>query len=197
MFQNHVHPQLDNLSPVSSLCFTGHRPERLPGGAALLGLKETLHYYIRCAIDHGYTTYFTGLADGVDYLAMDYLFCLREIHPEILVIGMQPCQDYDSFYRRRGYNLSHLEEMRRNADRVIVLPGFSHDKGIFLQRNRVMVDQCTGMIAVCDDGRSGSMSAFTYARSKGLAYCRIFPTPPQGTVPPPQEWRIEEHGFLS
>lgn len=187
--------QYPELPIENSLCFTGHRPEKLPQGALLTGLIETLQFYIRHAIQLGYTHYLTGMADGIDYLAAAYLFRLRNEYPSIRVIGIQPCMDYESFFRRRGYSLRHLYEMQQQVDQHIILSGSSWDKGIFLRRNRFMVDHTSGIIAVCGKGRSGSLHTLHYAQQLNQAYCHIFPEPPAGTIPAPEEWPAERSGF--
>lgn len=195
MDQDRIYPRLADFPKSSSLCFTGHRPDKLPQGKELEGLKTTLQYYIFCAIMMGYSHFYIGMADGIDYLAADYLFALRLVRPTIVVIGIQPCSDYESFFRRRRYDLSHFYAMQRDVDHLVTLPGSSLDKEIFLRRDDFMVDHCSGIIAVCDDRRSGSMHTFSYAKQQNLAYCRIFPHPPAGTLPDPENWPTEQHRF--
>ena len=178
-----------------ALGFTGHRPEKLPTGAKLDGLQQALYYQIRCAVDRGFTHFLTGLADGIDYYAANYLFHLRREQPEIRVIGIQPCKDYESFFCRCGYNLSHLHLMTQNVDELIVLPGSAKDKGIFLKRDRILVDSASCIIAVCRDGRSGSMYTLNYTRRAGIPFCRIYPEMPDGSIPPPEKWLTEQVGF--
>lgn len=196
MKQNHPHPALADIPWESSLCLTGHRPEKLPGGEVLKGLTAALQYYIWRSLRLGYTHYLTGLADGVDYIASAYLFRLREYNPWLCVIGVQPCEDYEQFFRCRGYSLPHLHHMQENVDRQIVLPGSAKDKGIFLRRDRLMAEHCSGILAVCEDGHSGSMYTLSYAKSLGLSYCRLYPTPTSGIIPAPQDWHIEQCGFF-
>ena len=188
--------ELPDIPWESALCLTGHRPEKLPRGEVLSGLTEALKYYLWQALRIGYTCYFTGLADGVDYIASDYLFRLREYNPQIRVIGVQPCTDYEQFFLQRGYDPGHLQRMLDNVDKLIVLPGSSEDREIFLKRDRFMADHSSAILAVCEDGRSGSMFTFSYAKKLGLAYCRLFPTPSGGIIPAPQDWHIEQRGFL-
>lgn len=184
------------ISPwASSLCFTGHRPEKLPKNAALDALLQTLYFHIDNTIKLGFTHFYTGLADGIDYYAAAYLFHLREQNPAITVIGVQPCLDYKEFFQHNGYDMCHLEEMLANVDQLIVLPGNRFDKGIFLKRNRYMVDHCSGIIAVCTEGRSGSMQTYRYAVRSGLAYCRIMPTAAGPPFPKPTAWQTELHGM--
>lgn len=187
-------PEPDGTPWESTLCFTGHRPEKLPLGAALQALTRTLYYYIDHAVSLGFTHFYTGLADGVDYLAASYLFGLREQKPSLHVIGVQPCEDYRELFRDMGYDTRHLDEMLRHADSIHVMPYSRYDKGIFLKRNCYMVDHSSGIIAVCSDGRSGSMQTFRYAQRQGLAYCRIIADAGSSRTGP-GEWQVELDGF--
>lgn len=184
----------DSMLWMHTLCFTGHRPEKLPQGEELDALLNTLHYYIDHAIILGFRHFYTGLADGIDFLAADYLFRLRSENPALSVTGVQPCRNYPELYRDMGYDMTHLDIMLRYTDRIHVMPYDRYDKDIFRERNRYMVDNSAAIIAVCADGRSGSMQTLRYAQQKHLAYCRIFPSA-QPPYPAPAEWPVETEGF--
>ncbi len=191
------HPLLQNVPRERVLCFTGHRPEKLPTGKTLQILTETLHYYINIAVTQGYTHFLTGLADGVDYLAAEYLFTLRQRYPIIQVIGVQPCEDYKEFFCTHGYSLPRLEYMLSNVNGLVILPGSYRSYGAFKARNCYMVDRSAAIIAVCSEGRSGSMQTFSYAVRRGLAHCRICLDNVSGYHPylSPQEWEVQRSGF--
>lgn len=191
------HPYLADVPRERILCFTGHRPERLPTGDKLRALTALLHHYIDLAVQQGYTHFYTGLADGVDYLAAEYLFTLRRTHPEIGIVGVQPCEDYHEFFRLRGYSLPRLEYMLANVDALVTMPGSYHNSRVFLLRNNYMVERSAAVIAVCSDGRSGSMQTFQYAIKQGLAYCRIRLDRNRNkfTVPELQTWEVQRSGF--
>lgn len=197
MEQYSEHPLLQGVPRERVLCFTGHRPEKLPKGQALQMLTDTLHHYIDLAIEKGFTHFMTGLADGVDYLAAEYLFRLRENNPQICVMGVQPCEDYKEFFGTRGYSMPRLEYMLRNVNGLIILPGSYRSRKAFQIRNYYMVDRSAAIIAVCGNGRSGSMQTFRYAQRQGLGYCRILPDAEQSpyTAPTPEAWKVERFGF--
>ncbi|MBR3631052.1 MAG: hypothetical protein IKN55_11365, partial [Oscillospiraceae bacterium] len=53
-----------------SLCFTGHRPDKLPKGEALDALLAALKFRIsRIVNNSGFDRFYVGLADGIDYYA--------------------------------------------------------------------------------------------------------------------------------
>ena len=186
-------PLLYETDRSRTLCFTGHRPEKLPPDPTML--YKALYYHIARSLDLGYRCFLDGLADGVDYAAAMSLFRLRRDHPDIVVIGVQPCEDYEEFYRRRGYDPAHLRQMLDGLDRRIILPGSYHRSGggVFLTRNRFMAEHSGAIIAVCSPGRSGSAQALRYARSLGLHYLRIDP----GSRYPrtPEDWVTARSGL--
>lgn len=197
MAQLRKQPLSDGAPWESTLCFTGHRPEKLPQGAQLDALLKTLYYYIDHAVNLGFTHFYTGLADGIDYYAAEYLFCLRKDNPRLHVIGVQPCNDYREFFHVRGYSLERLDMMLNNVDVLRILDGTYHDYHSFYRRNQYMVNRSSGIIAVFQQCRSGSASTLQYAREKGLAYCHIEAKLKQ-TAPPypgPGEWPVEQSGF--
>lgn len=188
---------LQDIPRRSALCFTGHRPAKLPSGAKLEALTEVLRFYIDYAIDLGYTLFFTGMADGIDYYAAAYLFERRKVWPELNIIGVQPCTDFSDMFRGYDMNPEHLRCMRENVDILIELPGsFRTDRGVFRRRNYFMADHSGAVIAVCDkNSRSGSMQTLRYAQKSGLSGVRIEPEPDRPLPLLPERWPVEHFGL--
>ena len=193
----HTDPEalLRSIPRENALCFTGHRPEKLPQGEMLAALLRALYYQIDLAINAGLTCFYTGMADGIDYEAALYVFSRRRTNPALRVIGVTPCSDYRTFYENHGYCMSHLWTLEQGVDLHVTLPGTWRQPGVFLTRNRFMVDHSAAVIAVCRDGRSGSAQTLRYARSKGLAWCRLHPETDSGIPAAPPEWPSEQMGL--
>jgi len=189
------HPLLRDAPKEQILCFTGHRPEKLPKGENLALLKATLYHYIDEAVSKGYLYFITGLADGIDFIAAEYLFRLRETFTDIKVIGVQPCTDYEAFFQERRYNIVHLRYMKNSVNALICLPGLSSDPEIFFIRNRFMVDCSSAIIAVFSGNHSGSAQTLNYARKCGLAYCHIPAKPALMYQPTPETWPVIRNNF--
>ena len=189
------HSLLGDISRMNALCITGHRPEKLPGGKKLESLRETLYYYLDYAVAQGYTYFFDGLADGIDFYAAEYLFRLRETNPALYVIGVQPAEDYETFFQKAGYSLERLHFLQQHVDRLIILPQKSWMRGAFLRRNSFMIDHCMAVLAVCSADSSGSLFTYRYGIKRGLAGCRITPVLPGGTLAEPSDWQVERIGF--
>ena len=179
-----------------SLCITGHRPEKLPEGIYLKALEKVLCHYLDYAILTGFTHFYIGMAEGIDYLSAMHLFKLRRNNPEIHVIGVQPCTDYETFFEVMHYNLSHLYQMQEQADELILLSDSWKQKGAFLRRNSLMVERSSAILAVCRCSvHSGSMYTLQYAKRLGLAYCWIHSDYLPELPAKPEKWAVERCGF--
>lgn len=189
-----IHPSLINIPKEQTLCITGHRPEKLPEKNCDI-LKQAIYYHVNDKISRGYRYFLDGLADGVDYIIAEYLFQLREKNSGIQVIGVQPCDDYEEFFRYRGYNIEHLYHMKQSVDILIQLPGSYKDKNIFFHRNRFMVNHASAVLAICSRMRSGAMQTLNYAQRQGLAWCRLEPSPNLLYTPEPERWPAEQSRF--
>ena len=195
------HPMMQSLNRAQTLCFTGHRPDKLPEGKLLAGLIQTLYYYIDSVLDRGYVYFLDGMADGIDYLAAEYLFRKRAEYPAVRIIGIQPCRNYEAFFRERHYSIPHLKFMQEHFDAVICLEGeYLRQNGrkndmLFAARNHFLVDHSSAVIAVCSLERSGSRQTVSYAKQQKLAVCRIEANPQLFYLPKPEQWPVEKIDF--
>ena len=184
-----------------TLCFTGHRPEKLPKNEQLSALLNVLYYHIDEALQQGYRLFLDGMADGIDYFAAEYLFRKRAEFPSIRVVGIQPCTNYETFFQDRNYNLNHLHHMQQMLDGILCMEGeYSHNdneknNALFQKRNYFLVDHASALIAVCSLNRSGSKQTFNYAKKKNIAFCRIEPNPKLLYTPAPSQWPAEKSDF--
>ena len=192
---------ISGIPQAQTLCFTGHRPEKLPQGKQLHALLETLYYHIDSAVSQGYYYFLDGMADGIDYYAAEYLLQKRQTCPEICIIGIQPCQNYQDFFRHRHYDLQHLLHMQEAFDEVICLEGIYEKYAsvqnsiLFRNRNRFLVDHASRLIAVCSLERSGSKQTYDYAKAKHLSVCRIEANPNLFYLPKPEQWPAEKINY--
>ena len=196
-----TYPALQSTNKEQTLCFTGHRPDKLPEGKRLAGLIQTLYYYIDSVLERGYVCFLDGMADGIDYLAAEYLFRKKAEFPDIRIIGVQPCRNYEDFFRDRQYSMTHLNFMKAHFDALICLEGEYHrysgrkNDMLFLARNHFLVDHSSAVIAVCSMERSGSFQTVSYAKQKNLSICRIEANPQLFYSPKPEQWPVEKVNF--
>lgn len=153
-----------------TVCFSGHRPEKLPHGGdenhpATGNLKSLLHKEIYDSIHAGYTEFITGLARGVDNWAARMILDFRSREPSLRLICVRPYRDYGENWRGSDrWELAHILEQ---ADEIVVL-GEQYHKDCMRQRNQYMVEHSAKLIAVVSDYRSGTGQTIRYAQKKGL-----------------------------
>jgi len=140
------------------VCFTGHRPYKL--GAPENTVKELLKNEIILAIEDGFTTFITGMAQGVDIWAAEIVLSLRENNEALRLVCACPYEGYEKTWNeswRRRYN-SILEK----ADFVKYVCS-CYSKPCFQIRNEWMVDHSARVIAAWNGQPSGTKNTVYYA----------------------------------
>lgn len=139
-------------------CFTGHRPEKLTQPEHKI--KKGLEIEIRKSIADGFLTFISGMARGVDIWAAQIVLRERISNPAIHLICAVPYPGFERSWSdrwQRQYN-SILE----SADLVkYISPAYS--RACFRIRNEWMVDHSARVIAVLNDGKSGTKNTIDYA----------------------------------
>lgn len=154
-----------------ALCFTGHRPEKLPHGGneslpAILRLKSLLYKAIYDSIEEGYHHFYTGLAQGVDIWAADMVMQLMAERPSLRLTAVQPYPDFGK--GRKGYEKWQLGHILEKCEEVItVCP--SYTPNCMRLRNEYMVQHSHKLIAVVSDYKSGTGQTIRLAQKAGLA----------------------------
>ncbi len=148
-----------------AVCFSGHRPEKLPTGTPLRMLQSLLFHEIEAAIKDGATTFYTGMARGVDLWAADMVLYFRQQYPSVKLICVLPFSD--RIHSVRGAERFHVNSILESADRVVSLREH-YCRGCYQERNAYMVAHSRRIIALVADGRSGTGQTVQMAKRAGL-----------------------------
>lgn len=160
----------DDIIRKRTVCFSGHRPEKLPlngysGSRVTRYLKSILYKEILDSITAGYDRFITGLARGVDLWAGEILMELKAQGENISIIAVKPHKGHgDNFTGEEKFSLGRLIS---KADEVICLAD-EYRKGCLQRRNEYMVDHSGKLIAVVSDYRSGTGATIRYAEKQGI-----------------------------
>jgi len=153
-----------------TLCFTGHRPDKLGGYegdkalAVQIPLQEKLTDIVRRAIEGGFTTFISGGALGIDQMAIESVLHYKRHGCAIKLIIAKPFPGQASKWP------SHVQRKFENyctqADEVINVSPDPYEREKMQIRNEWMVDRSDAVVAVYNGGRGGTGNCVAYARSK-------------------------------
>jgi len=153
--------------PSQTLCFTGHRPERLPQGVGeLLRMQSRLTDEIEAAIERGKVSFVSGAMSGFDTMAAERVIRLKKRYPQIQCILIAPFAV--RFFNHQNWTPdweTRLRAVIKQADFSISLSEHAY-KGVYYDRNRVMVDMSSEVIAYYDGGTGGTKYTVDYARDQ-------------------------------
>ena len=150
---------------MTSCCFTGHRPEKLPWGAderdpRCVKLKEELACHLEGLYLAGIRRFICGMARGCEAV-----LALREKYPDVTLEAALPCDTQSSAWRaaeRRRY-----DHLLAESDEVTFVAHF-YAPGCMQRRNQYMVDSSGVLLAVFNGTAGGTMNTILYAQRKGL-----------------------------
>ena len=154
---------LHDLEQLRQCCaFTGHRPEKAVGyeGKIIVELRKE----ILKAVDAGYTTFLTGMSRGTDLWAADIIIHLRRYNHNLKLIGMIP---YDGFDEKWSVDWKkHYKLVRKELDGLYVASK-EYSPNVYQQRNQLLVDHASKVIAVFNGDAGGTFNTIQYAQEKG------------------------------
>ena len=157
-------------------CFTGHRPEKLPGGEReedprCLRLKERLVQAVEDAYISGCRHFICGMARGCDLYFAETVLALREQERDILLECARPCETQADSWPER-----EQARYRSILDRcdLETLVQHRYDRFCMMRRNRYMADRSGRIVAVYNGvPKGGTYQTLAYAMKKGLDVCII------------------------
>ncbi|MBR3268827.1 MAG: DUF1273 family protein [Oscillospiraceae bacterium] len=148
-----------------SVCFSGHRPEKLPDGSMLRMLLSLLFREIENAVRAGAETFYTGCAPGIDLWAADMVILLRNKYPSLRLICVLPYEKHGK--RLRGDVRYHYQTVLRAADGIVTVVQ-DYSRSCYRMRNQYMIAHSQQLIAVVTDMRSGTGQTIRLAEAAGL-----------------------------
>jgi uncharacterized phage-like protein YoqJ len=146
-----------------SCCFTGHRPEKLK--KAEEDIKKGLETAIDQAIKDGFTTFITGMAQGVDIWAGQMVLCRREANPALRLVAALAYPNGEK--RWAAAWKKQYVQLLEAADEVVAISPAYH-KACYQKRDEWMVNHASRVIAVYDGVAGGTKNTIEYARKCGV-----------------------------
>lgn len=153
-----------------AVCFSGHRPEKLPDGGdmsspAVRAVISIIYSEIEKRIADGANIFITGMSRGVDLWAGEIAAEMKCSGRPIKLVAAMPYRGFtDSFTGREKWAAGFIMS---NADTVYHISE-EYEKDCMKKRNQFMVDHSSALIAVCKDSRSGTGQTIRMAQKKGI-----------------------------
>ena len=131
-----------------TVCFTGHRSEKLPRGEALELLRKRLELEIERALQDGYDTFLFGGAYGFDLMAAEEVLKKKALidlqNPRyIRLIAVIPFEE--QAVRFSASDHERYYEIMPQCNEVITL-NTHYSSQCYAQRNQYMVDRSNRVI---------------------------------------------------
>lgn len=172
--------EMKEVNPSQAVCFSGHRPERLPGygdpkNREAQRLITILREHIVDAIHRGKLYFIHGAMAGFDLLAAEQVISLKNQFPNIQLISVAPYSVH-FFSREKCWTsewIYRAREVFRQHDFGISLSEH-YRSGIYYERNRVLVDNSSELICYHNGGKGGTEQTIRYAKSKSLHIHNLF-----------------------
>ncbi|WP_312643585.1 SLOG family protein [Hydrogenoanaerobacterium sp.] len=163
-----------------SLCFTGHRSEKLPKTEQEMEhLKRKLLAEIDNAIENGIDTFYMGACYGFDLLAAQMVLRRKKVislneprQKPLKLVAVIPFGEQASRWSEKDREL-YFDYTLPYCDEVVTL-NTHYKQGCYHERNRYMVDRCSKMIAYYDGGSGGTAYTVNYAKTNGLEITNLY-----------------------
>lgn len=171
--------ELSHMDKKKSCCFSGHRPDKLPGGYAdtygvggNARLHRALTAQIKQSADEGFTYFICGMALGVDTWAAQTVLSLKKQGYPLYLVAACPCHGQESRWRPADKDV--YRTLLAQADAVYIACE-TYTPYCMNMRNRWMVEHASRLIAVFDGSPGGTASTVQMAEKKGVEILRLNP----------------------
>ena len=153
----------------SGCCFTGHRPQNLPGGGdkahpEALWLTHRLRETVEQLARQGVRDFYCGGALGFDTWAAQAVLEVKAPMPVVRLHLIVPYWGQESAWSQQDQ--AEYLRILRAADEVRILSD-RYYPGCMQDRNRALVDRSAYVVGYCVKKSGGTAYTLAYARRKG------------------------------
>lgn len=157
------------MNKETTLCFTGHRPNKLFGYnpttegnlKMLKELREIIIFYIE---KYEVDTFITGMALGIDMWSARIVLKLKEKYPQIKLVCAIPCDK--QYSKWIDESVEEWKYIVSKADEVHYVSDKPYTNYCMQDRNKWMVDNSNYVIAVWDGSNGGTGNCVKYAKHR-------------------------------
>lgn len=171
---------------MATVCFTGHRPQKLYGynmdSVEYIELRSFLKKAIANLIEnHNAHTFIFGGALGIDQIAFSICEELKEKYPTIKLVLAKPFEHQS--IKWKPVDQRQLRQQERVADEVVLVDALADTKyycklnGVgnyhpvkMQKRNEYMVDKSNIILSIWNGSQGGTKNCIDYALSANSKY---------------------------
>ncbi|MCL1696332.1 SLOG family protein [Lysinibacillus sp. BPa_S21] len=161
---------------ANTVCFTGHRPNKLNGynpkdnSELLFKLRDIIVDHIE---NKEVYTLISGMALGIDMWSARIVLKLKEKYPHIKLVCAVPCdKQYSKWFQT---NIDEWHDIIEKADDVVYVSKEPYTSWCMQKRNEYMVDNSDYVIAIWDGTKGGTGNCVKYAQSKNKPITTLHP----------------------
>jgi uncharacterized phage-like protein YoqJ len=165
------------INKGKTVCFSGHRSERLPKSTEGLDmLKKRLYEEIDKAVNDGFDTFIFGACYGFDLMCAEIVLLrkkvMRQSDPKrICLIAAIPYEEQASKWSEHDREL-YFNTLSK-CDEVLTL-STKFNKNCYHKQNRYMVDSSSRLICYYEGGRSVTGNTVNYAKEKECEIINLY-----------------------
>lgn len=156
---------------IKNICFTGHRPNKLPRDVTEIKNK-TKELCLILIFKFGYRGFITGGANGYDTICFYIIQEIKKEYPNLNIRNILAIP-YKKYYsnklndmKKLGDEIIYVDEIN-NYDNSLVPKG-EYAKSKLFDRNHYMIDNSSFIIGCWDYSNSGTKEAIVYSRKNSI-----------------------------
>lgn len=157
-----------NINREKSVCFSGHRPERLH--VAEDEVIQWLDEEIQRSLDEGYTTFISGMQRGIDIWAAEIVLQKKRKHQDIQLVAASAFPNMESDWEITWIN--RYDRIWKNANYKVYVCNHP-SRAAYFKRNEWMVDHASKLIAVYNNEPGGTQKTIEYAIRNNLKVVKM------------------------
>lgn len=182
--QYYINTYRTQLQGKNAAHFTGHRPKYLQNGynvndaniqALIWEMRAVIEACVRCGI----TTFYSGMALGVDTWAFRLVQSLKTYYPQhgLQIIAVLPCIEQDKRWSQKDKDAYATYVDEADATIYTTTTTYAQNPRCMTMRDRQMVDVADVTIAICNPSitRSGTKTTVEMAQNSGNTVIQIDP----------------------
>lgn len=160
-----------------TVCFTGHRPDKLGGynenNSTANGIKKALADRIEQFIAEGFSEFISGGALGIDTWAAEAVLEAKKSHPHVRLTIAKPFPSQDTKWFEESK--VRFKAFCDASDRVVDVSPDPYTVQKMQVRNEWMVDNADVVLAVWDGSSGGTGNCVRYAKKRSKRIVVIDP----------------------